>query len=571
MRIFAVIAGLLLAPACIAAAEDLIVSRAVLEDKTGTLTIAQATEQQFNPIGTLLSEGYSDSAYWLRLQVRAPQKGTEVVLHIGPNLLDEVRLYEFGEQNPKEWITRVTGDRYAYDDRDRKDIALGFVVNVTSPEQTFYLRIKTTSASQVTVEGLEPLQVAAKGQRSDLLRNVFIGLMLWALIWAIDHYIVGREPVIGLFALYQGVYILYGLSVTGNLAPFTPYNFPQLADWLSNILVCAVPFMLLLFSRTLLKPYAPPWLQGLTVLLLAFPIQLVAMALGYTLLALSIASLVSVVAAWYCVALAFAAKREQVPSRRALQAVFITISILATLFSLTDFGWVTLVGTSSKNTWVLLTGGVISSGLFCSLLYMRLRQSRLDAQQSALKLQRSQQALKQEQEHKKQAQTHARTDYLTGLFNRRHFVELAEKEVVHATQNQKSLSLLMIDIDHFKEVNDTCGHNGGDMVLQQVAYLIRDGLREEDILGRIGGEEFAAVLINTDKEYALEVAQRIRTTVANTAINLVDDQSVRVTLSMGVTQLNKQDNISLDDLLQKADKALYIAKDSGRNMVMVTD
>jgi diguanylate cyclase (GGDEF)-like protein len=562
------ILGFFLAP--LAVAEDLVISRAMLEDNTGALTIEQISEYQFTPVGSTLSEGYSGSAYWLRLQVRAPSRGSEVVLHIGPTLLDEVRLYEPDATDPKEWITRVTGDRYAYEDRDREEIALGFVVNMTAPEQTFYLRIKTTSASQITVEGLEPRQANRKDRQSDLLRNIFIGLMLWALVWAIDHYIVEREPVIGLFALYHGVYLLYGLSATGNLAPFVPYDFPQLADWLTNMLACATPFMFMLFSRALLKPYAPPWLQGFTVFFLIFPIQLVAIALGYTLIALSLGALASLAAGWYCVALAFAATREQVPTRRVLRAAYIVLALASTLFSLTDLGLITLVGTSSKDGWALITGGVVSSGLICTMLYMRLRQSRRDAQQSMLTLALSQHALEIERAHKMQAQVHARTDYLTGLFNRRYFVEQVERELARAIRYQQPLSLLMIDIDHFKEVNDRWGHNGGDIVLQQVAHLIRDALRAEDILGRIGGEEFAVALIGTDGERALEIAQRICTTVANTTITLSDGESVQVTLSLGLTQMKKQ-NMKLDDLLHKADRALYRAKGSGRNMVMATD
>jgi len=131
------------------------------------------------------------------------------------------------------------------------------------------------------------------------------------------------------------------------------------------------------------------------------------------------------------------------------------------------------------------------------------------------------------------------------------------------------VSLLMLDIDHFKEVNDTWGHNGGDIVLRRVAHLIRDALREGDILGRIGGEEFAAVLAGADKEHALEVAQRIRSAVENSAVILPDEQTVQVTLSMGLAPATKQD-VSLDDLLYKADKALYQAKNSGRNMIMAS-
>jgi len=550
-----------------ATAENLIVSRGMLEDKAGTLTIAQAAASQFTPTGPTLAQGYSDSVYWLRLRVRRPSTGSKVVLSIGPAQLDEVRLYERDAGDPREWITRVTGDRYAYDDRDRGDIALGFAVDVLTAERTFYLRIKSASTLQATVEALEPQQANRQSRRADLVRNIFIGLMLWALIWAIDHYLVEREPAVGLFALHQGVYILYGLGATGNLAPFAPYDCPQLADWLSNIAACAASFTFLLFSRALLKLYAPPLLRGFYLFFLAFPIQLAAMAFDYTQSALSLGSAVSLAGAWYCVALAFAARQEQVPSRNALRAVYIVLALFATVFSFSDFGWFTLVDLCARREWALITQGIASSGLICTVLYMRLRQSRKDAQQSAVTLALSQQALEIERAHKKQAQVHARTDYLTGLCNRRHFVELAERELAQATASGKPLSLLMMDVDHFKTVNDTWGHQGGDAVLRQVAARIRGALREQDILGRIGGEEFAAVLIGADKGLALEIAQRIRATIADTVVALPNGQSARITLSLGLTQLSEHD-ASLDDLLHKADAALYRAKDSGRDIVV---
>ena len=121
----------------------------------------------------------------------------------------------------------------------------------------------------------------------------------------------------------------------------------------------------------------------------------------------------SIAAPWYCVLLAFAAKNEGVPSRRTLQATYIVIGLIATLFGLTDYGWITLFQTGAKNVWVLLTGGVVISSLLSSLLFLHLRQLRRDAQQSSFTLVQSQQALEIERTHKEQAQADARTDYLT--------------------------------------------------------------------------------------------------------------------------------------------------------------
>jgi diguanylate cyclase (GGDEF)-like protein len=175
-----------------------------------------------------------------------------------------------------------------------------------------------------------------------------------------------------------------------------------------------------------------------------------------------------------------------------------------------------------------------------------------------------------EQELKRQAQVQAQTDYLTGLSNRRRFVELAERELARSIRFQRPFALLMIDIDHFKAVNDTWGHSVGDAVLQQVAYLIRDTLREEDIFGRMGGEEFAAAIVETDGAGAMEVAERLCATVADAVIVPQGGERIQVSISIGLSQLNGR-NIAFDSLLNEADSAMYDAKESGRNRVLLCE
>ncbi|PPC96067.1 sensor domain-containing diguanylate cyclase [Methylotenera mobilis] len=161
----------------------------------------------------------------------------------------------------------------------------------------------------------------------------------------------------------------------------------------------------------------------------------------------------------------------------------------------------------------------------------------------------------------------AHFDYLTGLNNRRYFVELSEGELMRAKRYQKKLSLLMLDLDDFKHVNDTYGHKAGDTVLTQVALICRNVLREIDIIGRLGGEEFAVVLPETDVDYAIEVAERLREVVAQTRISINDNTSLHMTVSIGITSLAPwHDNV--DALLLSADKALYLAKGAGKNRVV---
>lgn len=160
----------------------------------------------------------------------------------------------------------------------------------------------------------------------------------------------------------------------------------------------------------------------------------------------------------------------------------------------------------------------------------------------------------------------AHIDVLTGLNNRRHFFELAEQELARAKRHGTPLTALMLDLDRFKLVNDTHGHQVGDMVLKKLSEVCVTTLREIDILGRIGGEEFAILLPQTTSEQALEVAERLRLAVAAAAVPLAQGDSVHFTISLGVASLAATD-ATVEDLLKRADTAMYTAKNTGRYRV----
>ena len=160
----------------------------------------------------------------------------------------------------------------------------------------------------------------------------------------------------------------------------------------------------------------------------------------------------------------------------------------------------------------------------------------------------------------------ARLDYLTGVCNRRHFMERAERELRRAVRYGGPLSLFMLDVDHFKQINDCYGHKVGDAVLKALASSCEATLRTVDILGRIGGEEFAVLLPETDSAYAIEVAERLRENIAQVNVPLEGGQSVKFSVSIGVSSMASV-NDSIGGLLGRADTALYEAKHRGRNRV----
>lgn len=160
----------------------------------------------------------------------------------------------------------------------------------------------------------------------------------------------------------------------------------------------------------------------------------------------------------------------------------------------------------------------------------------------------------------------ATLDPLTGIYNRRTMVDLAERELARATRAGTRVAALMLDLDHFKQVNDRYGHAAGDEVLRQFVATAQRCLRKQDLIGRYGGEEFFIVLPDTSREEALLVAQRLRTEVEHTRA-AVRDISIAFTISVGLAH-SGHSGFDLDALLRDADAALYCAKERGRNQVV---
>lgn len=157
------------------------------------------------------------------------------------------------------------------------------------------------------------------------------------------------------------------------------------------------------------------------------------------------------------------------------------------------------------------------------------------------------------------------TDYLTGIYNRRTLMEKSTEEFIEARENDRKISVLMMDLDNFKTVNDTYGHSFGDEVLKRFAKVSIAAIRRSDVLGRYGGEEFMITLPGSSKDSAVMIAERIRESMGKQVFEF-EDQEIFVTVSIGVATIGEDD--TLTELIERADKALYDAKSSGRNRVV---
>ncbi len=164
-------------------------------------------------------------------------------------------------------------------------------------------------------------------------------------------------------------------------------------------------------------------------------------------------------------------------------------------------------------------------------------------------------------------QKQAETDTLTGLYNRKYAFCHLNEAISNALQYSTDLCLLMLDIDYFKKVNDNYGHQAGDTVLHQVAQTISKTLRDQDIIGRYGGEEFIIGLIGIGTDIANQVAERIRKCIEQSPVT-INNETIQITVSIGMSTLEKEDN--LQSLIKRSDMALYSAKGAGRNRVLLS-
>ncbi len=164
----------------------------------------------------------------------------------------------------------------------------------------------------------------------------------------------------------------------------------------------------------------------------------------------------------------------------------------------------------------------------------------------------------------------ANTDELTGIYNRRHFFQVFEREVLRAKISATPLSLMLFDIDHFKNVNDTYGHLAGDMILKQMGQVLNENRYPLDVVARYGGEEFIVLLPHMSKEKAIDTAEKMRRTIDEHLWN-IGNQEISISVSIGLVSLETIDTTNLKEIVQRADDSLYTAKENGRNQVVVWD
>lgn len=507
---------------------------AVLEDTTGSLSYEQAVTAWQNGEFAVqpsdnLNQGITNSAFWARLQITNPDPTPRrVILSHDYAPTDDVQLY----LEPGSGDVLVAGDSVPASRGTVRNRVAAFELELPpSASQVVYLRVATESNLNLELSVWPPAQFQWHEQLVGLAYGVLFGGIAVTVMYLLFAVQLAREPNALLLAAYLSAYGLYLAFLNG---------FPSL--WLPNALLPSINALhlaslgllfgfgamfyrhyLMLASRYLWADRVVAVLQWLGFAVVLSPLLPVAV-LGLIL------ALVTGIGPIFTIGFAFYLWYRRQPHA----SVFVLGWTIAHLSSM--LGTLRVLGYLPNSDLLLhlpAFGCAVAFAFFTWSIAHRLSLERV----------------------------YAYTDFLTGLANRRMFSIQGEMEYDRARRYGHPLSLALLDVDHFKRVNDTWGHDFGDRVLCRLAEHCRSATRTSDLVVRLGGEEFAILLVETPIAEARNIAERLR------MAQMADAPEGReITVSLGISELLPEDR-GVEDLLKRADAALYRAKDDGRNRV----
>lgn len=540
-------------------------------DENNALKIEDIEKKDFTQkIENQFTFGYVSGTFWFKISIKNETARERFFLSFKKLYADEFTIYEPIDKNYKKYYF---GFDTFIDKKGMHDSDPIFDLLIAPNEiKTYYIKMN----SQLGVLGT--FKIYKHGADIHDLRRVelftymfYFGGLAMAMLLNGFLFFTLRDKVYGYYVAYIftfGIFVTLFSNLTIDLGYYTLY-YPLHAP------ISLVLFFLILFTNALLnvKKYLPKTYLLLTALnilfIILFFLILYDMDPWFEIMShlTSIAFLVLLYAAFKISLLGI------------LKAKLYLLLMMANVISL---GLMTSVfnGNLTNTDFSLYTFLVVSfaeMGFFSLILANRINMSQDETIKMQKELLHQRKTNESQLEQKVQERTQelellqiqlsvqANMDPLTELYNRRYFSSISENHFNIAIRHKQNLSLLMLDIDYFKYINDTYGHSVGDDVLINIANILRSLSRESDVVARYGGEEFIFLLPQTSHEEAFVLADRFRIKIEETRFKIDDEKSVNITVSIGVAMLDEEE--SLEVLIRKADVQLYKAKDNGRNRV----
>ncbi len=511
----------------------------LMEDESGDLSIEEVSrgsaQTRFQPAtAAAMNVGFTESVWWVRLTIRNPKnEWTQQFLRQTYPLIDHLDVYE--PLPDGEWRHHATGDRRAFSSRPiaHRDFIFPLQLAPVS-EQTYYLRYESQGPIDINLTLADAANMMGALSREQTAYGVYFGCVIMLLVWSGLVFLAVRDKAFIAYFAYIALFGLYMLINNGLAFQYFWPNSPQWGNTSLLVLLHLSAFAALQFSRVILNAadVTPRLDVTAKALQVVFVISLLLTPLvGY---ANIIVPLTFMILASVVFMLILGTASMLLGSRPARFYLLAWSSFLAgsIVFLLKTFGVL-------PHTFFTHHGWQLGSLIEMILLSMTLS-SRMNE-------------LKHE----------SRTDSLTLLGNRRAFDDKLPSELTLARHLHRPLSLLVMDIDHFKAYNDRHGHVQGDEAIKIVASALRRYARKPFTAYRFGGEEFTLILPGMDDMEAAQLAERLRASVED---SLQGD--LAITISVGYASLSQAKFESAEKMFEAADFALYSAKQAGRNRVM---
>ncbi|WP_178863706.1 sensor domain-containing diguanylate cyclase [Thiomicrorhabdus cannonii] len=523
-------------------------------DATASAGYSDAIQQPFEAVKSSFSYGSTRSAIWVKLDVSAPPACLKAPQNwlLRMNVPYHDRIDAYWQDANHQLIHWQGGDQVQGQHQQTArlpTIPLSLLSSDPLNPQTFLIRFASQNTLNVSMDLISE-QAYQQHEQTMLLVSAFVGaLILLALLFALLQLFIFRAKGFLFFAGFTAAISFIMMFVHGWTTVFWPARF---GDAIGTLAQAFALFFLVLLSNELLKLkhyYKKLFYAQFIATSLVVGWAVVSVVMGQYRWSLPVTHLV---AFFIMLGLLFTAVRlwRKEPLAKVYVLVFaVTVFALMVRIGVIQ-GFVPINFWTDNSMSLALTMQVL---LFLLIMFIQNYQER----EHRLALEAA----------NAQLFTSATTDYLTGLLNRRYFFELAHTELERTRRYARPLACLMLDLDHFKAINDRYGHAVGDKALVAFAETLKRELRREDLVARFGGEEFVVLLPEQSLSEALTTAERLKVQIAQMELALADSESpLTITVSIGVSTLWPTDT-TLDELLMRADDALYRAKAGGRNRV----
>jgi len=548
------------------------------EDARGQYDIREIIEQwsvlaSFDRPEEALNFGFTDSAYWFHARIHNLNgPSSDWVLEGLYSIIDRMDLYIVRADGEIEHFQ--AGDAVAFDSRGRNHHNINFRFDLSQGEAAdLYFRITTSGAVQMPMTLWSDQAFTAADHQERFVFGLYYGLLLCMAIFNLLIFMSTRDAN---YLWYVAYIVFYGLlQFTINGLAFE-HLWPEQPWWNNRAIsffIALGMFSILGFSRSFLQLRDNvPWLNRIVVAMMAFfPFLLVA-SLFYPDYGpvIRITTFVASVAVLFILLGGIITLYQGFRPARYFMIAWSALLAGMMLYTLKTFG---LLPANFLTEYAIQIGSAFEAILLSLAMAARLRLLTQENQriQEEMNLRLEQRVSERTEELEvvnRKLEALSSTDGLTGLYNRRFFDERLDLEVGR-TSRSGPLSLLMIDVDLFKPLNDTYGHLAGDACLRQIAQIIADGVsRRADVVTRYGGEEFAVILPDTDADGARNRAETIRRSIAEDLNFQWDGEAIAVSVSVGVATVAQGGRVTPDDMIGAADRALYEAKHTGRNRVV---